>query len=777
MKKKLLLTGWFMLIFLIVNAQTGYKIRGFIYESKDKKPLELCTVVLTNEANKITAYSFSDSRGAFIIEGITPGSYLLFISLMGYQALEIPVTVTDKAIDLEPLFIEETPEELDEVIVSSNYKTPMLETFPDRVVVNVSKDLISSGASISQILDNLPFVSADYDGNINIRGDQNVRYYLNDKPTRQNLSSIAPDKILKVEVITSPSAKWDSDGSAIINIITRKEMYEGFQGTATINYGISKTPKYGAGISLDFASGRNSIYTNLTLRKDYAFFSGRTQDFLNGWTQETRNTSLTPSGNWSLGWDYFVNSKNEMSLSYERSVNKPSGLSEFDLTNAEKTFQQTDYNYNNHTVNYRYRKFFKTSDQFLEAEAFYMWSPKESEREDVYRTSPAYLEFSYRYEGDFSRYQFNLDYENKIEGNLLSLGVQGSFHDVNQNLLNQNFNPDFFSDYQLRYGFSRNILAAYGDYKVVLKDWNIYLGLRGENVSRKLDLNNNAYQLDYTSFFPKLTVSLQASEKIGWHLDYSRRIVRPDHWLLTDIPKYFSPTSYAIRNPRLEPSYITQVQLARERKTKTANSRLNLYFRNIRNRITYIQKLDPNQVGVYIFTLDNTDSHNSLGLELIQSWTVNKYYTVNATADVNNSVLQAVIDDKTIRRDYIAYNLRINNRIKIDENSFQLNFRYNGNAVFPQGKRAPYGRFDLGYSHKLFNDNGSISARLTDIFNDYKPEYSIKTEVSDRKGIFDPETRMFYIRLTYNFLSKERKKFNPINRMNIQQRDLNGVQF
>ncbi len=758
-------------------AQTTFSIQGSIADQEKKSPIELCTVSLILKG-KIFQKVNTDKEGKFLLKEIEKGNYMLKIESQGYTDVLIPINQLAANLVLEEILLEKEIDSLDEVIIEGSSNDKLIERKNGKVIIRVDGDIMNKGASMTDIMENIPSVDVDENGTISMRGSTDVRVYINGKPTQRSLDQLSPVNISKIELITSPSAKWDADGSSIINVILKKNKEKGLNINTNFSYTIGVFAKYRSSISANYTVDKFSFNSSISYNKSKNYFEGRTQDFLNDILQITENVNRSDDRAFTFGVDYFLDDKNQFFVNYKRNFSSPEAISGFVVNDTDRNFHETDYNYNSHDLNVGYKKILDGENHFLDIEAYFGWSPGDNESERISEDNLGNNTLLYDYNGSGNLAQFNIDYQKEISSkHSFDLGVQSSFQDINQFLQNTSINNPTFPDFALNYSFSRNIIAGYFNYTGTYDKWSLNAGFRTEYVKRELALNTENYDYDYTQFYPNVSVSNTINDVNSISLNYNRRLVRPQHWQLTTIPKYFSPTSYAVRNPELQPSYINALELSHNYQKNGFNLSTSVYYKNMNDRISHIQRPSDANSDIYIFTLENIESDNSYGLEVYSRWKINNWYTITNTVDVNNATIRTIIDTQIIERDFTSYYLRSYNRFKWKKHNFQLNFRYKGNAVFPQGKRNPYGKVDFGYSKRIFNGNGNIAVQLYDIFNTYNPEYEIRTDNAYRLGVFEPESRRLRISFSYNFKSNKTKNIKRKRRKSIERRDVNGVQF
>jgi hypothetical protein len=313
-------------------AQKGNaKISGTVMDSVTGKPVEFANIALTPaDSNQPIDGAVADDKGGFSINRIAPGNYKVQITFIGFDTRSIPVTIDDKKeeLSLGTITISPTQQVLKEVLVEG--QKAIIEERVDRTVYNAENDATAKGGDATDVLKRVPMLSVDLDGNVSLRGNQNILVLVNNKPSTIMASNVADalkqipaDQIKQVEVITSPSSKYDAEGSAgIINIITKKNTLEGATlnvdsgiGLRGSNLGLNGNLRKGKmGFSLG-GWGRANYNIKGRFENEQLTYDSATGGFTNRNLQfaNTHNNGLF--GNYNFGWDYDINKKNVIASS------------------------------------------------------------------------------------------------------------------------------------------------------------------------------------------------------------------------------------------------------------------------------------------------------------------------------------------------------------------------------------------------------------------------------------------------------------------------------
>ena len=326
MKKKIFLL--IALVSYLGNAQQNtLTISGLVTDSESNIPLEYATVSISNSNNTEVLYGgITDLEGKFNFE-ISKGTYNIKIEYISFKEKLIKNINVFKSLDFGTIELSIDENILDEVEVIGE-KTE-IEIKLDKTVYNIGKDLTLKGSSVSDVLDNLPSIEVDIEGNVSLRGNESVRILINGKPSglvgissNEALKQFPSESVEKVEVITSPSARYNAEGTAgIINIVLRKNKLAGLNGSLTLNSGDPK--RYGVSANVNFRTKKINFFNNLGFN---------TRSYNNGFLNETEyytdlaiNNFLNENGNrgsernsnyYNTGIEYFISDKTSLVTSY-----------------------------------------------------------------------------------------------------------------------------------------------------------------------------------------------------------------------------------------------------------------------------------------------------------------------------------------------------------------------------------------------------------------------------------------------------------------------------
>ena len=777
------------------------QISGSILDGETRESIPSASVAVWSLRDSLlTTGAISDADGAFLIEGLRPGRYYVRVSFVGYLTEEI----SDVALvpgswtaDLGSIELMPDAQMLDEVIVEE--RREFMEVGIDRTVYNTRDQLVSAGGDASQVLEEIPSVEVDIDGNISLRGNQNVAILLNGRPTSMTgealigfLQGLPASTVDRVEVIPNPSAKYEPDGmSGILNIVLRKDQDLGLGGSLTAGGGTQES--YNVGGSLNFLQGKFSSFVNYGFRHGVRNSTGdrwqenRAADPLTVIDQDDRGERGGDSHNLSASVDYNMSDKNVLSLATRLSVRggNQDGLNAYRLLNANlvemnsydrtRLGDRTDFN-----QDYRltFSRIIAPGSHELQVEARF-----EKEKEDdknsyvldglrLGQVVPGvgvdqFMQRSTQQEND-GESSFQLDYTRPLGNGKLEAGYKGSI-----DLLDSRFGVETFDHGANAYltdahrtntfDYRQNIQAAYGIVQQAFGPFGTQVGLRYEQARTTFDLTtvNERYENDYNSFFPSafLTWELSRSET-SWKqikFSYSKRISRPSTWRLNPFNDNLDPYSRREGNPYLEPEYTHSMEGSYIHLAGPVSITLTPYYRKTINRIQWYEFI--NDRGVSITTFRNFDTSSSSGFESIG--TLRLTDRLNAFGSFNAFRMQT--DGSNVEsglgNDAWGWSARGNATISVRQGlSVQLSYFYRAPMDIENGRIGSFSRVSIGARQQLLNERASLSLQIRDPFDMMQFNITRETPRFYHESVRSFNARQVNLSLTYNFGRQQRRQ-------------------
>ncbi|NER16665.1 TonB-dependent receptor domain-containing protein [Spongiivirga citrea] len=770
------------------------KISGKVVDADTKTPLEYATITLLNKRNpdKITG-GITDANGNFEIE-TTGGTYTIKIEYISFT----PITLTDQTIrsatNLGTISLKIDAQQLDEVELIAEKTT--VEIRLDKKIYNVGKDLTVRGGNVSDVLDNVPSVTVDVEGNVALRGNDDVRILINGKPSglvglnsTDALRQLPAEAIEKVEVITSPSARYDAEGTAgIINIILRRSKLQGLNGAITANvgypesYGLSGNINYRTGdFNFFTTSGYNQRKTLGNSLNDTRFFDrGDGESFL----REQRTFDRIRKGfNGNFGTEWYINDKTSLTASIvlrdsDNESNSTNLLRQTDalgnIINSERFSPEKE---DDKTVQYSmlFDKKFKTDGHELSMEFQYETS---YETEDTPISLDGIDSERVIQNEKQDRILLQLDYVLPLnEKQQLEFGYRGNFIDLltdyDVDFFNENSGFDPTTDNELldnELNYREYVNAFYSQYGQKIEKFSYLLGLRVEDsrITIQQFASSDFDRKTYTSLFPTVNLSYEFSEKQSLTLGYNRRIRRPRSRFINPFPSRTSATNLFQGNPDIDPVFTDAVDFGYLNRLGKITLNSSIFYQRSTGVFQFITEdtgetilLNGEETPVLRRTPVNLSSSDRYGFEFNVTYNPSRKWRMNT----NFNVFQVITDGSFNNIDFSAENLswfvRLNNKYtlpgKID---WQTNIFYRGPRETAQSKSQGIVTTSMAFSKDVFKEKGSIAFNVSDLFNSRKRISESFTPISFTESEFQWRERTFNLAFTYRFNQKKKRERN-----------------
>lgn len=764
-RKVLLLTLVICIATVKIYAQTAGegKISGKVVEAGNNQTVAFATAILTDRKTKANVRTVeADIDGNFILTSIPKGIYTFKVSYIGFQTMvRDSVAITDKVKELDFGTLKMSPSKgttLNEVTITA--PKPTMQLGIDKKVFSVDQSLVSEGGSAADLLQNVPSVQTDLDGNVSLRGSSGVRVFIDGKPSliaggniAQILQSIPASSIESVELITNPSAKYDAEGqSGIINIVLKRNKKLGFNGSVALTAG--NRENYNANTSLSFQNKRLNLYGNYSYRYSNRIGGGYNNiTYLNPSpgalafaNQDNESLDLNKGHNIKTGLDYFLAEKSVISFSSGLNLrngdeNEILNINQlyadgtpFALSNRTNIEQQKG---NSYDLNLDFSQKFKNPKEELTANIGY--SEGTNDNYQVYNTNifnnngkPANdIDIQRTTRDGFNRnFNIQLDYTKPLgEFGKIEAGYRSQFRISESSTFADQLSPvdgGFDFNYQLSNDFNSKdqIHAAYFNYQNQIKDFGYQVGLRGEDarLDTKMgayDINSNigytpgkvAYRRIYPSVF--LTQKLKGEQQV--QLSYSRRVNRPRGWDTNPFVDVSDPLNYRQGNPNLQPEDVHAFELSYSKFWKKLTFISSAYMRQTNDVIQRI-RTEPDENGITITTPQNLTRNISSGLELIGKFDVSRKWNFTANVNLYQSKIVGVPAFGIVENSGFSYNANLTNNFVLPYGvTLQIRGDYRAREVMAQGiRKANYG-VDAGAKYDI-NKKASLSLNVRDVF-------------------------------------------------------------
>lgn len=780
------------------DGQSPFKVTGQVMDAQSGEPMEYVTTALLSQRDStIVGGAVTGVDGKFEIT-TRPGRFILQIQYISYKTRfisGIQLNREQMTRDIGTIKLEPDTEILDEVVVQGE-KSTMTMTL-DKRVFYVGKDLTNAGRSAADLLDNIPSVSVDVEGNVSLRGSQNVRILVDGKPsgligisTADGLRQLQSNMIERVEVVTNPSAKYDAEGSAgIINIILKKEKKEGVNGTFNATVGHPKN--YGGSFNLNYRKKWMNLFASYGVnyrespgggKTFQTFFPGDTLYFTDRDRQHVRGGL---SNNLRFGSDFFLNSKNTITVAALYRVSDEDNRSDllyqdYDenmnllyITDRHDNEQEIDKN-SEYSINYT-RTFSKKGQKFS-ADVQYR-DNNETEKSDINEITHSVEDgsqdpelFQRSLNDEFDRgWLIQADYEHPFGKDAkLELGVRNSIRRIGNDYLveEQNENGDWenLEGFSNNFNYDENIYASYAMFGNKVNKFSYQLGVRMEITDIRTELAQTAEvnNKNYTDLFPSIHLTYGLKKEKSLQGSYSRRIRRPRFYFLNPFSSFSDARNIRSGNPNLDPTYTDSYEFGVLQNWEKSSFYYAVYYRYSTDVVTRITTVVD---GITYSRPENVGTKDDIGLEITYSNEFNSWLRVNGTANIYHSAYDAFANGEDLSTKTTTFFTRVMAQIKIKKEwDFQTTLNYRAPREVPQGKRKSYFVVDMGLSRDVMKGKGTFTLSIRDLFNTRKWRYETITSTYTSVGYFQWRSRSAVLSFNYRLNQKKRRRRGGGNR-------------
>jgi outer membrane beta-barrel protein/carboxypeptidase-like protein/TonB-dependent receptor-like protein len=810
---RLSLSILFLLITTLFFAQRGNSgdnvgskviVTGKVVEKDTNQPLEYATVAFIDKNGQIIEGGITDAKGNYNIK-VPTGVYTIQFEFISYKTISLPNQRIFKNTRLSTIALSLDTESLDEIVVRA--ETTEVQIRLDKKIYNIGKDLTTSGATIGDALNNVPSVTVDVDGTIALRGNENVQILINGRPSAiagfgstEALRQLPAESIDRVEVITSPSARYDAEGTAgILNIVLRKEKTQGLNGSVLTTIG--EPFSLGLTGNINLRTNKFNLFNNSGYRYrkspgnaifENNFFSNNIENPLV--IEERDYDRLSRRFNTNLGVEYFITEKSSITPSVFMHLGADKDVinnftDEFDSSNMLKISRirteteteddigyQISLNYINRfddkghvlTTDLQFERDTETPNSFIiERNIFPITTILPSEEISEENDNTEYLAQLDYVLPIGENAQFEAGYRGKFEKKITDyilmeeVGTTGIFvrNDSISNL----------------FTYRQNVQALYTQYGNKIGDFTFLLGLRmestylkgevtGEDVTNEDEFNIN-FDKDLIGLFPTVNLVYELNEEENITFGYNRRINRPRHWFLNPFPSRSSEANIFQGNPGLDPAYASAFDLGYLKRWKKITLTSSIYYQHETGAFTRIQEdtgeLTSNGIPIIRSLPINLATNQRYGFEAGVLFNAVKWLRINGSLNLFRFVTEGDFNGVDYGAEDTSWFSRLSAKVTLPANiEWQTNAFYRGPRNNSQTESEGIFSLNLAISKDFLKDNATIGVSVSDLLNSRKRKSVTLTDTFRSYSEFQWRERQINLNFTYRFNQKKQRQPN-----------------
>ena len=801
----------FIIFFLLcLCAYTGWAqgiVKGKILDRQKSEPLGFVNIKVTEQgSDKFAGGGITDAGGNFNVTGLKDGKYTLSLTFMGYKDVtrQFEITPAKREVQFKLLYMAEDAKQLNEVTVTGQRATMKLEV--DRKSFDVGQLISNAGQAASDVLDNVPSIEVDNDGNVSLRGNSSVEVWINGKASgltsdnrAQILQQLPAESIERIEVIDNPSAKFSAEGSAgIINIVLKKDRKAGYYGS--VQAGGDTRGGANTSFNVNYNSRLIDSYLNIGYRHRANTGHMESQQTSNTYNQTYDSDSKQRGNNFftRAGVTLHATTKDDFSLSgmlmhgggnsysytpyiYTAVAN---GLNNYQLDRINRSRTGMDMRYGE--FNYRHSFNDKHFIDFTADLSSWKMNGDNWYQDSTVVVGIDDVTYSYQYRPQYinnHRKELKLEYENQVTKNFkIEAGYNGNFSRENtpqeSYMDNTSFDGTNASEDKLffnRFIYKQDLHAFYTTLSYKFGALSLMGGLRGEywrvntesytwEQEHDASLREQPFKKDYFQLFPSVFMSWQMTETQQLQLNYTRRLRRPWGGQLNSFRDTRDATTVSFGNPYLTPEFSNSFSLNYLKQWNDHSLLVSAYYRpttDVIQRISYKNQED----GLFYQTSMNVAKSVSTGLEMTvknKLWRILDlttsanayYYRLNGFSyDIDGQTVTGNSDHN------FTWNARMTASLMLPYDiSIQTTGRYTARQVITQGYRKANYSIDFGARKNFFNKLFTLSVNCRDLLDSRRFETFTSGPNFTRHQINRRGGRRVSMTLTWNFGNMKQKK-------------------
>lgn len=777
-------------------AQSSGVLNGTISQQNGEL-IAGATVQLLKIDSSLFKTAVSDKSGKFELDAKEKIPFILKISMIGYkdQYKPMPVLREDKLNSSLVIILEPMSVSLKEIMVQA--KKPLIEMKADRLVVNVDAAPGNAGNNVLEVLEKAPGVAVDKDGNISLKGKQAVLVMIDGRPTyltpgdlANYLRSLPASTIDQLELMTNPPAKYDAAGNAgVINIRTKKNKQQGFNGTYTGSIGQGKYNRNSNSLQLNYRKNKTNVFSNLSysnwegfnkldisrtfkdadnktqaIFEQVSFQRGREQKQFNGkfGIDQTLNKKTvvgfvisgfsSPEGNEIYNTSLLKNAIGKTD-SIVRSLNSTKNTW---LNFSGNAYMQhkIDSNGREISTDVDFSSFKSDGSSLLNNQLFNADNSFRNSNE-LLGIFPVNIRIAAMKTDYIHPMKKNTRFEAGLKSSFVTTSNEANFFNIISTIPEVDFNKTNTFDYR------ENINAGYVNLSKQWKKWSIQSGLRIENTNVEGLQEGNAIRKDssfkrsYTNFFPTTYLSFQANEHNQFSLNYGRRIDRPNYQSLNPFVYYIDNYTYQSGNPFLQPQITGNVEL-----THVFKGFLSTTLNYSRTRDIFAESFTQDNFAT-IVSISNIGTRTNYGAAVNAQIQAKKIFSSNIYFSYTHDQFEGIVSGDPLNNSIDMFLISVNNQFKFNKGwSAEVSGWYRTKGIEGQIIVNPLSQVTLGIQKQVLKDKGTIKFSLRDVFLDNIPLGTINFSKTEARFSNTRDTRVAILSFVYRF----GKTFKPVVR-------------
>lgn len=763
-------------IFVFFCTLAEAQISGSVMDTNNSPVMYSTVVLLNNSDSTLVKGNITDEAGAYVFDNVSDGQYLIRVSYVGFATAYSPVftiSQSQKAVILQSIQLQELSQSLEEVTITA--QRALIEKQPDKLVMNLENSLLTKGSTADQILKIAPLVTSDMNGKLSLRGKTDVMILIDGKNVPDAtlstiLQNMPADQIEKIEIITNPSAKYDAAASGgVINIITKKGLESGLNGTFRTSYSQGQRGRFSTGTSLNYRTAQLNIFSDLN------YYNGNSYNVDNlirqfpkaaySMSNHTVYNSNAESFSGKVGLDFtpyenhtigvlvdgyisgseiqFDNRSDFMSLSTQPDssiISYGNWLTDYDMYNFNVNYQGKLSNKGSSiSINATQTLYQQNSNQFLSYQSVSVQGANVGKEQNIQTATPS----------DIHILIAQADYTLPIQDNFqLETGIKAT----RINTAN-NFSQVYFGDEtqqaqttdSSQLDYHENVNAGYISLKANLGKYSLLTGLRAEHTRTNVQ---NIIRRNFFNLFPSFSLNRDITENHTISLSYSRKIDRPVYDNLLPFRIIVDPYTIREGNPLLQPQYSHVIELTNTFKSITVLAG----YTNIRNAMLDLPYQDEEK-QVTIFSWRNFSLVETYNLSFVLPFQLTPWWQSNNTlTGLFNRVKTSNENIPNFEKDMLSFTFNSTNTFSLGHGmtAFVTGY-YNSPSQYGIYKMLPVYSISMGIGKDIMRDLGTIKLSFSDMLWSERYRFNTKTESIIQEGNNFYDTRRLLLSFTYKF--------------------------